>query len=221
MTASSTMMRSVKSASMVMFGLANFALAAILAAVLSDMGWWRTMGLRAPARWTALLWFVPTLLPMAINFIPGLEIVNVQHVAFVLVAMLLLSLVEEGYFRGLMLTALNPHCVWKAVIVTSVLFGLTHSMNVLSGKSLRDDIAQIIYAFAIGFGFAALAMRRGLIWPLVLVHFGIVFVNKLQVSGHEYSAGATIAITVTRHWPPRSLGLSPTSTPALTSWRAK
>jgi uncharacterized protein len=181
--------------SMTMFALANFVLAAILAALLSAMGWWRKTGFRAPDRWTDLLWFVPALIPTAINLIPGLEFVSLRHVAFVLVAMLLLGFVEEGYFRGLMLTALKPRGLWKAVIVSSILFGLTHSLNVLSGKSVGDDIAQIIYAFAIGFGFAALVLRTGIIWPLVLAHFAIDFVNKLQAPGHEYSSGVTIAIT--------------------------
>ena len=74
---------------------------------------------------------------------------------------------------------------WTAVIVTSLLFGLSHSLNVLSGKNLADVLVQILYALAIGFAFAALVLKKGIIWPLVLVHFMIDF--KAMIGRTDFS----------------------------------
>jgi len=42
--------------------------------------------------------------------------------------------------------------------------------------------------------------------------------ERVDSAGRFIAANATDCPS-TRHWPPRSHGLSPTSTPALTSWR--
>lgn len=98
----------------------------------------------------------------------------------------MVGFIEEGVFRGLMLNALKASGAWKAAIITSLLFGLTHALNVLTGKSVIEDAAQIFYAVAIGFAYAALVLKKGILWPLVLAHFLIDFVNFLQKPGFTY-----------------------------------
>jgi uncharacterized protein len=179
-----------------LYGIANLGLTVIVAGLLTWLGWWRRIGFR-PARSNAdLAWFVVPFLPMLINFIPGLELTSVRHVMVVLAITLMVGFVEEAVFRGLMLRMLEQRGVWRAVIVSSLLFGLTHALNVLTGKSLAQDAAQIFYAVAIGFAYAALVWRKGIIWPLVIAHFAIDFVNMLQRPGFSYSPFWTLAITV-------------------------
>ena len=62
-----------------------------------------------------------------------------------------------------MLNALKASGAWKAAIITSLLFGLTHALNVLTGKSVIEDAAQIFYAVAIGFAYAALVLKKGIL----------------------------------------------------------
>ena len=86
----------------------------------------------------------------------------------------------------------------------SLLFGLTHALNSLAGKSPLEDLVQILYAIAIGFAFAALVLKKGILWPLVLAHFLIDFVNFIQIPGFTYplleelliSGGIVIVFTV-------------------------
>jgi membrane protease YdiL (CAAX protease family) len=85
-----------------------------------------------------------------------------------------------------MLNALKAHGFWKAAIITSLLFGFTHALNMLAGKSIVEDMAQIFYAVAIGFAYAALVLKKGLLWPLVIAHFLIDFINFLQRPGFTY-----------------------------------
>ena len=56
-------------------------------------------------------------------------------------------------------------------------------MNLATGKGVVDQIAQIVYALAFGFAFAALVLKKGLLWPLVIAHFLIVFCNFIQKPG--------------------------------------
>lgn len=179
-----------------LYGVANLGLTVIVAALLTWLGWWRRIGFRPAGSNADLLWFVVPFLPMLINFIPGLELTSLRHVLVVLAITLMVGFVEEAVFRGLMFKMLESRGVWRAVIVTSLLFGLTHALNVLTGKSLAEDAAQIFYAVAIGFAYAALVWRRGIIWPLVIAHFAIDFVNMLQKPGFTYSPFWTLAITV-------------------------
>ena len=69
-------------------------------------------------------------------------------------------------------------------------------MNVLTGKSAAEDAAQIFYAMAIGFAFAALVLRKGILWPLVLAHFLIDFANFIQTPGYSFSPFWNMAIVL-------------------------
>jgi membrane protease YdiL (CAAX protease family) len=169
-----------------LYGLANLGLTIIAATLLTIMGWWKITGFRLPQRRDDLLYFLLPFIPMFINFIPGLEVSGLGFLLEVFIITLMVGFVEEAFFRGLMLNALKAHGLWKAAIITSLLFGLTHALNTLAGKSVAEDVAQIFYAVAIGFAYAALVLKKGILWPLVIAHFLIDFINFLQKPGFTY-----------------------------------
>jgi membrane protease YdiL (CAAX protease family) len=70
-----------------------------------------------------------------------------------------------------------------AIVVTSVLFGVTHLANVLAGATLLETVSQVAYSVAIGVAFAALVLRKGTIWPLVLAHAAVDAASFLQKPG--------------------------------------
>ncbi len=177
-----------------MFGIANLALTVIVALQLTGMRWWKATGFRAVGSRLDLLWYLVPLIPMVINWVPGIDLSSMRHVLMVFALTLLVGFVEEAVFRGLMFTALRSLGTWRAVLIPSVLFGLTHSLNVLAGKSGPEALAQVAYATAIGFAFAALMVRRRLLWPLVLVHFLIDFAHFTQKPGFAFSPAWTMAI---------------------------
>lgn len=156
-------------------GIANSILSIIVVILLSIMGWWRLVGFRAPNQPTDLLYFVVPFVPVVVSLVVGIEMKYSLVLLLLLIVTLLVGFAEEVIFRGLMLNALKPRGAWTAAIVTSLLFGLSHSLNVLSGKNLADVVVQILYALAIGFAFAALVLKKGILWPLVLAHFLIDF----------------------------------------------
>jgi uncharacterized protein len=169
-----------------LYGIANLGLTLISALLLTVMGWWKVVGFRSSEKPGDLLYFIVPFVPIVINLIPGVEVTSLGFLVEILAITLMVGFVEEAIFRGLMLNALRAHGLWKAAIVTSLLFGLTHAMNVLAGKSVAEDAAQIFYAVAIGFAFAALVLKKGILWPLVLAHFLIDFANFIQRPGFSY-----------------------------------
>jgi membrane protease YdiL (CAAX protease family) len=188
-----------------LYGLANLGLTIIVAVLLTAMSWWRAIGFRPPDSRDDLLYFVVPFIPMLLNFIPGLEIGSLRHVTEILAITLMVGFVEEAIFRGLMLNALKAHGLWRAAIITAILFGFTHALNVLADKSVLQAAVQVLYAVAIGFGYAALVLKKGLLWPLVLAHFLIDFVNFLQRPGFAYPPmweviiGISVAVVFTAY----------------------
>jgi membrane protease YdiL (CAAX protease family) len=169
-----------------MYGIANLGLTMIAIFLLTLKGQWKAIGFRAADKPTDFRYYILPFFPLAINLIPGVEVSSLGHLTEILAITLMVGFVEEVYFRGLMLNPLRARGFWKAAILTSFLFGLTHAMNVLAGKSLAEDAAQILYAMAIGFAYAALVLKKGIIWPLVLAHFLIDFTNFIQKPGYTY-----------------------------------
>jgi uncharacterized protein len=146
-------------------------LAGLAAFIITRKGWWLKIGFRRLARFADLLWFVLPLVLLVVNLAQGIDPAALDNLSYFLVLALLTGFVEEAIYRGIILQALAPRGVWRAALVTALLFGVSHSLNVLSGSDPTYVGLQIGYAFAIGFAFAALVLRTRLIWPLILVHF--------------------------------------------------
>ncbi len=149
---------------------ANLVLAMIAIVVLAARRQWRAIGFRTPSQITNLRWFwlpcVPIIMPLALYGIAPAW----QQFGPLIVLAVLTGFVEEVYFRGFMLRALAARGAWRAALVSAGLFGLTHALNALSGSDPTYVLLQIGYACAIGFCYAALVLRTGLLWPLIVTH---------------------------------------------------
>jgi uncharacterized protein len=181
-----TLAHFMKLSNMGLYGIANLILSIVSATLITVMGWWKVVGFRAPTKPKDLLYFIVPFLPLIINLIPGVEVTSLFHFTEILAITLMVGFVEEAFFRGLMLNPLRKYGLWRAAIITALLFGLTHAMNMLAGKNMAEDAAQIFYAVAIGFAYAALVLKKGILWPLVLAHFMIDFTNFIQRTGFTY-----------------------------------
>lgn len=56
---------------------------------------------------------------------------------------------------------------------------------------------QILYALAIGFAFAALVIKKGIIWPLVLAHFLIDFTAMVGKTNFSLAWDSVLGVTIT------------------------
>jgi membrane protease YdiL (CAAX protease family) len=155
------------------WGSMNGALALIGAVLLTRLGWWRCVGFRRSKRpgFHFLLWLpLCAILVWNLSQIQFTELVDPGRMLLWLGLTALGAFVEEVFYRGLMLRALKSRGIWKAAIVSALLFGSTHVINGLFGFDWGIVAGQTAYAMAIGFAYAAYVLRTGLLWPVILVH---------------------------------------------------
>jgi membrane protease YdiL (CAAX protease family) len=162
----------------------GFVILTVISLVLmTRMRWWKEVGFRSLGEYR-FLWL--PVLPLIVTLFQfnsgGGELARGTVVLFMLVLTALNGFAEEVFYRGLMLRALVPKGRWRALVITSLIFAFTHSMNVLTGWSPERVLWQLCYGFAIGFGWAAFALRTGTIWPLILIHF---LNNFFSLSGSD------------------------------------
>lgn len=83
---------------------------------------------------------------------------------------------EETIFRGIIANNLgiaygkSLRGVWKAVIISGLIFGLAHLTNIIFGVNPAKALIQVISATALGMYFTAVYYRGGNIWVLMLIH---------------------------------------------------
>ena len=172
---------------MTLYGLASLGLTLIVIVLLTSLRWWKTVGFAPLRRRGDLLYFLLPLVPVILNLIPGAQIESFAQVSVVFAITLAVAFAEETIFRGLMLQAIKPLGHLGAAVITALLFGLTHAMNALTGKNMLESMMQIGYATAIGFAYAALALKKDGLWLLILAHFLTDFVFFIQKPGFVLS----------------------------------
>jgi membrane protease YdiL (CAAX protease family) len=143
---------------------------AVLLVLLTAFGWWRLAGFTAPSQWRELrLYWLPVVL-LLVPFVGGVRMPPLSAIGLLVVAYAATAVFEEGLWRGVMLGLLRPIGVWRAVLISSLLFGLGHLSNTaLRGVSFLI-VLQAFGAAIQGIGFAALRLRTNTIWPLIVIH---------------------------------------------------
>ena len=88
------------------------------------------------------------------------------------VCMLCVGFVEEVIFRGFLFKAIAKENVKRAIIISSVTFGIGHIINLVngSGMDLTENLCQIVFAVAVGFLFVTLYYRGGSLLPCIIAH---------------------------------------------------
>lgn len=147
---------------------ALFALLLALASTRRDIA-----GLRAPTPWRAVWLVWPVLLYSLLMLLaawaggwpptPMLLIVACNTA--------LVAVSEELMFRSVLLQSLlERYAVWPAVLISSALFGVAHTVNGLATGDFSGALWQSLAAFLQGVGYAAIRLRTRSVWPMVVVH---------------------------------------------------
>lgn len=127
----------------------------------------------------------PTVLIILLAFIMytselflGSEILSGLHIAIYLGSMLLIGLVEELIFRGVIAETLLNHYatsrqgIWKAVVISGFIFGIAHVGNVLDAE-LLGVFVQMAVASVMGMLFTAIYFRSQNLLICILIHAGL------------------------------------------------
>ncbi|MFC4652137.1 CPBP family intramembrane glutamic endopeptidase [Lactococcus nasutitermitis] len=148
--------------------------------------WLKTVG---------ILWLAWLYLAITINA------VIVKHSSFPLILLNLLAFfivgaAEEFIFRGLIFGSLvsRGKSLPFAVAVSSILFGLTHLVN-LTHQSLNNTLLQVIYVVALGVLLATIYMKsNNLLLPIIL-HTAIDF-TAVSLTSSVNSTHATVGSVI-------------------------
>ncbi|MHA1412774.1 MAG: CPBP family glutamic-type intramembrane protease [Promethearchaeota archaeon] len=99
---------------------------------------------------------------------------------FIFIIMLIPGIWEEFSFRGVLMELnLNKYSPKITLIITSILFGLFHYVNLLVGQSLIITVNQSIYAAALGFLLGYIYLKtKSLLVPMI-VHYLIDSVGQI------------------------------------------
>lgn len=147
----------------------------LLAAFVYSVGWFRPLFARQPVGGRWWMWIAPVAIVAAIV----LRFLGIPYgdygVSVVLVTLatgLLIGFAEEILTRGIVVKMMRDagHGEWIVMVVSSLIFALLHSANILSGMSFLTVAFTVVYTF--GFGicmYLTLRVTGNLIWPM-LVH---------------------------------------------------
>ena len=98
--------------------------------------------------------------------------------------MILVGVAEEFLFRGVIAETLLEHFgtsrggIWKACLLSGLLFGCAHLTNLLSSAPL-GVLMQCIFAASLGVLYAAIYFRTGNLWVTVFLHGGMDIISML------------------------------------------
>ena len=141
-------------------------------------------GLFLPRYRIAQAWFfIPLMLVCLYKlvFSPALRFSAVESMLFV-ISMLCVGFLEELIFRGFLFRAIKKENLTRAIIISSVTFGIGHIVNLLNGQNLLDTIGQIIFAVFVGFALVILFHKGKSLVPCIVFH-GVF--NALSVIAND------------------------------------
>lgn len=111
----------------------------------------------------AKMWFyIPLALcaVMPLFFGIGMQL-SPAATAFHTVSMLFVGFLEEVIFRGFLFKGICKSNVTRAIVISSVTFGIGHIVNLFNGYNIFNNILQIVFAVAVGFLLVFIFHRTG------------------------------------------------------------
>jgi membrane protease YdiL (CAAX protease family) len=134
------------------------------------LGWWRRIGMTRAGRPADLRLIAYPILTGSVFLLFGFNLESSSVIPLVLVGAPLIALNEELFFRGFVLEGLRPMGWRTAIIGSAALFGASHVVNIVAGANLPFTIMQVAATTAGGVAFAAIRIRSGSLWPLLILH---------------------------------------------------
>ena len=119
------------------------------------------------------LYYFPLIVLASVNIWFGVQMnMPVADTICYVASMLFVGFLEELIFRGMLFNAMRKDNVETAIIVTSILFGIGHIVNLFNGRGMElvANICQVVYAAAIGFLFVTIFYKGGSLWPCIITH---------------------------------------------------
>ena len=138
------------------------------------------------------LYFIPLILISSVNIWFGVKMnMPIMGSIFYAFTMIFAGIIEEILFRGMLYKEMAESNEKSAMIVSSLLFGVGHIVNLFngSGAELVANMCQVVYAISVGFMFVVLFKKCGSIIPCIITHS---LLNALSTFNNEEMANRFI-----------------------------
>ena len=140
------------------------------------------------------LYFIPLIIMMSVNLWNGININNsITEIIFYMLSMICVGFLEEIIFRGFLFKMMEKDNVNRAIIVTSLTFGIGHIINLLNGADLIPTLIQVCYAVAGGYLFVVIFQKGKSLWPCIIAH---AVINALSIFNIDNKVSLYIAPTI-------------------------
>jgi membrane protease YdiL (CAAX protease family) len=166
----------------------------LAAALVTGLGWWRRIGMTRRPRVADLRLLAYPVLAGTPFLLFGWNLAPTDVVPMVLVGAPLIALNEELFFRGVVLEGLRPQGWRNAIIGSAALFGASHVVNIVAGASLPFTVMQVAATTAGGVAFAAIRIRTGSLWPLLILHVVLDVMALTTLTGDAVSQPILIPV---------------------------
>lgn len=136
-------------------------------------GYYHALGIsRRPRRAGRFLYFLPLWFLVTGNLWGGIHArYSGSALLFAVLSMLLVGLIEELLFRGLLFLAIREKTNDARALLVSVLsFGILHIVSLLAGQGWMNTLLQIVFALTLGTVFGLVYVKSGSLLPCILTH---------------------------------------------------
>lgn len=97
-------------------------------------------------------------------------------------------------FRGFLFKAIEKESVKKAIIISTLTFGIGHIVNVFNGQDTLNTLIQIIYALSLGYLFVMIFYKSNSLVPCIIMHS---LINSLSILGtHNDTVVVALILTI-------------------------
>jgi uncharacterized protein len=114
------------------------------------------------------------LLVNILSYTDGTILGPVEKIGLLFLATMLVGIAEEGVYRGYVFATIEKQSgTNKALLYSSVLFGLLHSVNFLAGPSIPATIVQVVLTTLIGYVFGVIYLKTNRNLVLLMTLHGL------------------------------------------------
>jgi uncharacterized protein len=181
----------------------NILAAIIFLLVLTRFVNWHDFKFVKPQPWSSLklLWLPALYLIAFFTMCLMLGLPSWAVVAFFFINTVFVGISEEFMFRGVMFEGLRSKlATWPSIILTTLLFGSVHILNVFITGKLGEAAIQSVAASMSGLVFIALLIRTQSIWVPIVYHslwdFGTFLMGSAASPGEEPSTGVMVLFPI-------------------------
>ncbi len=179
----------------------------LLTGIVALLIWWKQVGFRKHES-KSLKFIIPPLLFTALFFTLGVVMGTASGTGFlgttsskqlllVILVALMVGYTEETMFRGILFFGAISRfkAVWGAII-SSLVFGSMHFINLLQDQGFGVTVSQVVHAASDGLMYAALRLMTGSLWPVMLLH-GLWDLSVSGIQTATQASGGELAQALT------------------------